>query len=194
VTWPLPSPHSDLLAALSNLLVISADDRLSAYLLPFAVAAATVLFVIWRLHRKDVALLTAELEHTRSLAQEREQERDLAQDELFRRLYEERELNKDKVQFQSQLAEYEKYAALAQLALGAAHEAKLPADRRTVVVEVDLDRDPGAEAGVQPTSATTEEPKKKKGFFGKITGIFKDDKPSNPPPPKPADSGGTSPQ
>ena len=62
----------------------------------------------------------------RALAQDREQERDLAQDELFRRLYEERKLNKEKIQFQSQLAEYEKYAALAQLALGAAHEINNP--------------------------------------------------------------------
>jgi penicillin-binding protein 1B len=30
--------------------------------------------------------------------------------------------------------------------------------------------------------------KKKKGIFGKIAGIFKDDKPSNDPPPKPADT------
>jgi signal transduction histidine kinase len=82
--------------------------------------------VIWLLQRKDVATLTAELKRTRSLAKEREQERDIAQDELFRRLYEERELNKDKVQFQCQLAEYEKYAALAQLALGAAHEINNP--------------------------------------------------------------------
>ena len=58
--------------------------------------------------------------------EQREHERDLAQEELFRRLYEERELNKEKTQFQSQLAEYEKYAALAQLALGAAHEINNP--------------------------------------------------------------------
>jgi signal transduction histidine kinase len=101
-------------------------ERLSAYVLSFAVAAATVMFVIWRMHRHDVATLPADLERTRALAQQREHERDLAQDELFRRLYEERELNKDKVQFQSQLAEYEKYAALAQLALGAAHEINNP--------------------------------------------------------------------
>ncbi len=82
--------------------------------------------MIWLLQRKDVANLTAELRRMRALAQEREHERDVAQDELFRRLYEERELNKDKVQFQSQLAEYEKYAALAQLALGAAHEINNP--------------------------------------------------------------------
>ena len=42
-----------------------------------------------------------------------------------------------------------------------------------------------------PASATAEDPnKKKKGFFGKIAGIFKDDKPSNDPPAKPADTGG----
>ena len=95
-------------------------------MLPLAVAAAVVTFVIWRQHRKDISQLTRDLEQARTFAQERERERDLAQEELFRRLYEERELNKDKVQFQSQLAEYEKYAALAQLALGAAHEINNP--------------------------------------------------------------------
>jgi penicillin-binding protein 1B len=57
---------------------------------------------------------------------------------------------------------------------------------------------PGAQPGGNPASGastTAEDPgKKKKGFFGKITGIFKDDKPSNPPPPKPADNGGNGPQ
>jgi len=53
--------------------------------------------------------------------QQLEHERDQAQEELFRRLYEDRELNKEKFQFQAQLAEYEKYSTLAQLALGAAH-------------------------------------------------------------------------
>ena len=105
---------------------LTSDSQLAVYLLPLAVAIATVLFVIWLLQRKNVATLTTELKRARALAQEREQERDVAQDELFRRLYEERELNKDKVQFQSQLAEYEKYAALAQLALGAAHEINNP--------------------------------------------------------------------
>jgi penicillin-binding protein 1B len=55
---------------------------------------------------------------------------------------------------------------------------------------------PGAQPGAQSASETSPEDrsKKKKGFFGKITGIFKDDKPSNPPPPKPADNGGNGPQ
>jgi signal transduction histidine kinase len=102
------------------------DRALAVYVLPFAVAAATVMFIVWRMHSKDVSALTSDLEQARSLAEQRERERDLAQEELFRRLYEERELNKEKTQFQSQLAEYEKYAALAQLALGAAHEINNP--------------------------------------------------------------------
>lgn len=102
------------------------ETAVSIYVLPLAVAASAVIYIVWRQHRKDVGKLTHDLEQARSLAQERERERDLAQEELFRRLYEERELNKDKVQFRAQLAEYEKYAALAQLALGAAHEINNP--------------------------------------------------------------------
>jgi len=34
----------------------------------------------------------------------------------------------------------------------------------------------------QDQNATDQDGKKKKGFFGKIVGIFKDDKPSNPAP------------
>jgi len=100
---------------------------LGVYVLPLAVGAAVVMFVIWRLNRRDITRLAQELEQARRLVQQRESERDLALKEIFRRLYEERELTKDKVQFQSQLAEYEKYAALAQLALGAAHEINNPA-------------------------------------------------------------------
>ena len=38
----------------------------------------------------------------------------------------------------------------------------------------------------QDANAADQDGKKKKGFFGKIAGIFKDDKPSNPPPDPPA--------
>jgi signal transduction histidine kinase len=96
------------------------------YALPLLLGAVVVALIVWRIHRDDVERLQRELAATRELAQLRERERDLAQEELFRRLYEERELNKEKIQFQSQLAEYEKYAALAQLALGAAHEINNP--------------------------------------------------------------------
>jgi signal transduction histidine kinase len=113
--WLLPS-------SLAN----SWEGRLAIYILPFAVAGAAVMFVLWRVRNKDAGKLAHDLKQARTLLQQREHERDLAQEELFRRLYEERELNKEKAQFQAQLAEYEKYAALAQLALGAAHEINNP--------------------------------------------------------------------
>lgn len=102
------------------------SELLSIYLLPLLFAGLALLVVLWRMQRQDSAKLASELKQVQGLLQQRERERDLAQDELFRRLYEERELNKEKVQFQAQLTEYEKYAALAQLALGAAHEINNP--------------------------------------------------------------------
>src|SRR5438445_565771 len=47
---------------------------------------------------------------------------------------------------------------------------------------------PGTQPGTV-VNTSGEDPKKKKGFFGKIAGIFKEDKSSNNPPPKPADNG-----
>jgi signal transduction histidine kinase len=67
-----------------------------------------------------------ELQKWKELAEHHEYERNLAQQELVRRLEEERELAKEKMQFEAQLSEYEKYASLAQLALGAAHEINNP--------------------------------------------------------------------
>lgn len=101
-------------------------DSISVYLAPFAAGLAAVLLAVWHLQRETLRKKTEELETARRTIQQLEHQRDLAQDELFRRLYEERELNKEKVQFQAQLAEYEKYAALARLALGAAHEINNP--------------------------------------------------------------------
>src|SRR5664279_3561580 len=62
----------------------------------------------------------------RELAIHLETERDLAQRALVQKLEQERELSKEKMQFESQLTEYEKYASHAQLALGAAHEINNP--------------------------------------------------------------------
>jgi signal transduction histidine kinase len=90
------------------------------------VVALAVVFVVWQLRRRELGRLADELKRSQEGAHQLERERDLAQEEVFRRLYEERELNKEKIQFQSQLAEYEKYAALARLALGAAHEINNP--------------------------------------------------------------------
>jgi signal transduction histidine kinase len=78
------------------------------------------------MRNRDLSRVNAELQRARDLTAVRERERDLAQQELLRKLEEERELAKQKMQFESQLAEYEKYASLAQLALGAAHEINNP--------------------------------------------------------------------
>ncbi len=78
----------------------------------------------WHFYR--VRKLTLQIDEARKQAQESDQQRKTVQDELFRRLYEQRELDRQKVQFQAQLSEYEKFAALAQLALGAAHEINNP--------------------------------------------------------------------
>jgi signal transduction histidine kinase len=77
-----------------------------------------------RLEKKKEAW--AEIAHLRELVEYRERERDLAQQELVNRIYSERNLAQEKMQFEAQLAAYEKYAALAQLALGAAHEINNP--------------------------------------------------------------------
>jgi len=76
--------------------------------------------------RARVKSAEGELVRLRELAEHREYERNVAQQELLRRLEEERELAKEKMQFESQLSDYEKYASLAQLALGAAHEINNP--------------------------------------------------------------------
>jgi len=129
----LPSAALDWLSATPcNLLLVQGlpnpgTESLGVlYVLPLIFVAFAIVFAAWRLRRHDVGKLAAELKHVQELAHQFEHERDLAQEELFRRLYEERELNKEKTQFQAQLAEYEKYAALARLALGAAHEINNP--------------------------------------------------------------------
>jgi signal transduction histidine kinase len=73
-----------------------------------------------------IARLAHDLTHAALVARQRENERDRAVQQLARRLEEERELAREKSEFQSKLAEYEKYAALSQLALGAAHEINNP--------------------------------------------------------------------
>ena len=93
----------------------------------FLLAGSFLLVIValfWQSRR--ALILTRDLRKAQQTAQQRERERDQAQRELWPRLSEERELNKEKIQFQAQLAEYEKYAALAQLALGAAHEINNP--------------------------------------------------------------------
>lgn len=84
-------------------------------------ALAVALLVLWRSRR-----LLEETRQATLLSQQRENERNLAQKVLAERIQEESELTREKTQFHAKLAEYEKYAALAQLALGAAHEINNP--------------------------------------------------------------------
>ena len=91
------------------------------YLFPLTFAALVGMFIVWRLQRREWERACEAVKHATELQGQVERERDQAQKEVFRRLYEDSELNKEKFRFQAQLAEYEKYSTLAQLAVGAAH-------------------------------------------------------------------------
>ena len=99
---------------------------LSFYLLPFALVGLVLMAVFWRLQERERKGLLLQLEQTIGESRQLERERDSAMQELFHRFCEEGELNKERSKFEAQLAEYEKYAALTQLALGAAHEINNP--------------------------------------------------------------------
>ncbi len=90
------------------------------------VVSFVLLSTVVAISRARIKAARRETARARELAEHREYERNVAQQELLRRLQEERELAKEKMQFESQLSEFEKYASLAQLALGAAHEINNP--------------------------------------------------------------------
>ena len=96
------------------------------YVFPIVVVALALMIAFWSVDRRLNRGLAERIEQTLLVVKQLERERDSAMEELFRRFSEEGKLNKEKSQFQAQLAEYEKYAALAQLALGAAHEINNP--------------------------------------------------------------------
>ena len=96
------------------------------FIIAVTVTALLIAVMVWWMTRRRYLRSCNELARTVEVARQREQERDLAQEELAKRLQQERELAREKTQFQAQLAEYEKYAALAQLAMGAAHEINNP--------------------------------------------------------------------
>ncbi|MBV8050902.1 MAG: hypothetical protein JOZ80_06930 [Acidobacteriaceae bacterium] len=99
---------------------------IAAYLFPFVAAALALMIAFWRLARRERDRLLGQLEQSQALIRQLKKDRDAAMQELFRRFSEEGKLNRERSQFQAQLAEYEKYAALTQLALGAAHEINNP--------------------------------------------------------------------
>jgi signal transduction histidine kinase len=91
-----------------------------------AAALVAAMLLVWLSYAHKAKRLSRQIEEVTKRASESERQRDSIQEELFRRLYEQRELDREKMQFQAQLSEYEKYASLAQLALGAAHEINNP--------------------------------------------------------------------
>ena len=88
--------------------------------------ALAILIAFCRSQQHERETLREEIEQLQGAISQREKERDAALRELFLRFSEEGKLTREKSQFQAKLAEYEKYAALTQLALGAAHEINNP--------------------------------------------------------------------
>ena len=119
----------------------------AGYFWGVAVIACAVVGLVLLLWRRSLKAAQVELQRVRELATHREQERDTAQLELVRRLEEERELVKEKMQFESQLSDFEKYASLAQLALGAAHEINNPLLGIMSHLELELRNAEGDERG-----------------------------------------------
>ena len=120
---------------------------ISSYLLPLLVAALALMIAFWELNRREHKNVAAQLEQSQAVIKNLERERDTAMQELFRRFSEEGKLNKEKSQFEAQLAEYEKYAALSQLALGAAHEINNPLLGILSHLELELNYAQGDERG-----------------------------------------------
>jgi signal transduction histidine kinase len=96
------------------------------FVAPFLALGVLLAVILWKYTMNLIARLAHDLTQAALVARQRENERDRAVQQLARRLEEERELAREKSEFQSKLAEYEKYAALSQLALGAAHEINNP--------------------------------------------------------------------
>jgi signal transduction histidine kinase len=109
------------------------------YVLPFLVVALAMLIGFCRAQHYERESLREELEELQVTLRQREKERDTALQELFLRFSEEGKLTREKSQFQAKLAEYEKYAALTQLALGAAHEINNPLLGILSHLELELD-------------------------------------------------------
>jgi len=109
------------------------------YVLPFLVVALAMLIGFCRAQHYERESLREELEQLEATVRQREKERDTALEELFLRFSEEGKLSQEKSQFQAKLAEYEKYAALTQLALGAAHEINNPLLGILSHLELELD-------------------------------------------------------
>jgi len=116
--------HSGLTSSLLAAIEWRADTILSFWIGAAAGLLALGLGAV--LLRQRLRQSRVETAQVREFAEHVARERNLAQEELVHRLEAERELVKEKLQFESQLNAFEKYASLAQLSLGAAHEINNP--------------------------------------------------------------------
>ncbi len=122
--WAEPRAFTDIPASVFSVAgtpANSLDLLIVRYAFPVVFAALVLMIIVWRLQRLEWERACEALKQATELRRRLEVERNQAQEEVYRRLYEDSELDKEKFQFQAQLAEYEKYSTLAQLALGAAH-------------------------------------------------------------------------
>jgi len=122
--WTEPRVGSEMpdhLFPLLGMAITNMESMVFQYASPLLLTALVVVFILWRMQRREWERACEGVKQAKEKQLHLEHERDQAQEELFRRLYEESELNKEKFRFQAQLAEYEKYSTLAHLALGAAH-------------------------------------------------------------------------
>src|SRR4051794_26422796 len=110
-----PNPCSYLVVTPKPLiaqLLTSPHDVAITYLFPLAAMVVATAFVIWYLRHHQIRDISEQLKTKTDLLQQLSHERDLAQEELFRRLYQERELNKEKTQFQAPISRVRKIRSL----------------------------------------------------------------------------------
>src|SRR5215475_11181401 len=102
--WAEPRAGSDLLSRVLPLLgtaISRMESTTLRYASPLLFTSFVVMFILWRLQRREWERAREELKQATGRQLQLEQERDQAQEELFRRLYEESELNKEKFRFQA---------------------------------------------------------------------------------------------
>jgi signal transduction histidine kinase len=123
VLAPLPAQPATVVGHVVNVAQITVTSPAFWAGMAGGLALAVVALCVAR-NRRPAA--RREATEARASARQLDYERDLAQQALVQKREQERELVREKMQFESQLTEFEKYASFTQLALGAAHEINNP--------------------------------------------------------------------
>src|SRR5208282_4155685 len=72
--------------------------QIAAYLLPFTFTALVVVFIVWRLQRREWQWVCEALKQATEMKRQSESELNRTREELFRRLNEDREFSQEKFQ------------------------------------------------------------------------------------------------